>query len=230
MITKKAKKQKKPSVDQSISSSFRPEVLEEKFNVRVLFCYHSLGAKHFSFSALSYNYFPSFLERCSSLCENVMQPETWTQPLSYTCLSLSLHHHRQKWIAVKSILNPTINTFYRTKIERIETAICHRKCDRHFRQKVKYCFNPGDYHAITSKRGSFERYVHSATSQIRISRRRTGKKQPLSGFDTSNEAWTFTKNVISRGKHFHFCAGFPLGTYMHLSSGCLCLSHSSRYS
>ena len=54
------------------------------------------------------------------------------------------------------------------------------------------------------------------------------KKQPLSGFDTSNEAWTFTKIVISRGKHFHFCAGFPLGTYMHLSSGCLCLSHSSR--
>lgn len=223
MITKKQKK--KPSVDQSISSSFRPDVLEEKFYVRVLFCHHSLGAKHFSFSALSYNYFPSFLERCSSLCENVMQPETWTQPWSYTCLSRSLHHHRQKWISVESILNPTINTFYRTKIERIETAICHRKCDRHLRQKVNIALIQV---TITSKRGSFERYVHSTTSQIRISRRRTGKKQPLSGFDTSNEAWTFTKIVISRGKHFHFCAGFPLGTYMHLSSGCLCLSHSSR--
>ena len=169
MITKK---KKKPSVDQSISSSFRPEVLEEKFYVRVLFCHHSLGANHFSFSALSYNYFPSFLERCSSLCENVMQPETWTQPLSYTCLSRSLHHHRQKWIAVESILNPTINTFYRTKIERIETAICHRKCDRHLRQKVNIALIQV---TITSKRGSFERYVLSTTSQIRISRRRTGK-------------------------------------------------------
>ena len=161
----------------------------------------------------------------------MIQPETWTQSFSYPCLSRSLHHDRQKCIAIESILN-SINTFYRTKIERMETDICYQKYQRHLKQTVKNCYNPSEV-TITSKRGSLERYLHSTTSQTRNSRRRTGKKMAsfLVSVHLMKPGISLTMFVPRKPLSLlRWISMFSIHYIKHVRAflfGLMCLSHSS---
>ena len=79
----------------------------------------------------------------------------------------------------------TINLFYERKLNGFKELYVTKSaiiiCNRQEATALIHV-------TITSKHGGLEWRFCSTTSQIRNSTRRTGKKWPLSGFDTSNEA------------------------------------------